>query len=85
MDARKDSAMSGHPCYSRALNIYRNARMDWAAHDEAESSVCPNGPDRETGDWPCDPQEYFGVLECQVCGRVGSYPDKHRELGEDAA
>ena len=33
---------------------------------------CPNGPDRETGEWPCDPKGYFGVAECQTCGRIGT-------------
>ena len=37
---------------------------------EASRMDCPNGPDEE-GNWPCDPQGYFGALECQVCGRVG--------------
>lgn len=33
---------------------------------------CPNGPDDE-GLWPCDPKGYFGVAECQVCGRTGTW------------
>jgi hypothetical protein len=37
---------------------------------DASRIDCPNGPDEE-GLWPCDPQGYFGVMECQVCGRVG--------------
>ena len=45
--------------YLRRLNI-EASRMD-----------CPNGPDRETGEWPCDPKGYFGIAECQVCGRIG--------------
>jgi hypothetical protein len=47
-------------------------RIFWAKADAAQEagSDCPNGPDEE-GNWPCDPQGYFGVMECQVCGRVG--------------
>jgi hypothetical protein len=40
---------------------------------EASRMDCPNGPD-EDGNWPCDPKGYFGVAECQVCGRVGIFP-----------
>jgi hypothetical protein len=39
---------------------------------EASKIDCPNGPD-EDGNWPCDPQGYGGVAECQVCGRVGVF------------
>jgi hypothetical protein len=44
----------------------------WASRFNVEASRmdCPNGPDEE-GCWPCDPQGYFGVMECQICGRVG--------------
>jgi hypothetical protein len=56
------------PGQSRSLDPkdydYRRLRI------EASSMDCPNGPD-EYGNWPCDPKGYFGVAECQVCGRVG--------------
>lgn len=41
----------------------------------ADEGGCPNGPD-ENDDWPCDPKGYFGVLECQVCGRIGVVPEE---------
>jgi hypothetical protein len=41
---------------------------------EASRMDCPNGPD-EDGHWPCDPKGYFGVGECQVCGRIGVLRD----------
>jgi predicted NBD/HSP70 family sugar kinase len=40
---------------------------------ERLSGDCPNGPD-EYGHYPCDPKGYFGVAECQTCGRIGQWP-----------
>ena len=39
------------------------------------NSDCLNGPD-EDGSWPCDPRGYFGIFECQICGRVGVVRDE---------
>lgn len=53
-------------------------RFRESLHPADEANVvggCPNGPDPETGEWPCDPKGYFGVLECQVCGRIGVVAD----------
>jgi hypothetical protein len=41
---------------------------------DAMKSSCPNGPDPETGEYPCDPKGYFGVAECQTCGWIGAWP-----------
>jgi hypothetical protein len=54
---------------------YRRLRIEAAALTQSD---CPNGPD-EYGNWPCDPQGYFGVYECQVCGRVGVIRDEDRK------
>jgi hypothetical protein len=45
----------------------------------ALENECPNSPD-EMGQWPCDPKGYFGVAECQVCGRIGKWPSQTGDL-----
>lgn len=42
-------------------------------HDFSQVGSCPNGPD-EHGNYPCEPKGYFGIAECQVCGRIGTWP-----------
>ncbi len=37
---------------------------------------CLNGPDPETGEWPCAPKGYFGVAECQTCGWIGPWAER---------
>jgi hypothetical protein len=49
---------------------------------EASRMDCPNGPD-EDGHWPCDPKGYFGVAECQVCGRIGVLRDAEKDAADD--
>lgn len=48
--------------------------MNKPRQETVEPGDCPNGPD-EDGHWPCDPKGYFGVAECQVCGRIGRWVD----------
>lgn len=61
----------------------------WAEPDlkgESKPVGCPNGPDPETGEWPCDPKGYFGVWECQTCGYMaGAAPVRLSAANEPPA
>lgn len=63
------SNQQSRPLDPRAFDLRR-----LRAEAMALANECTNGPD-EMGNWPCDPQGYFGVAECQVCGRVGAWPE----------